>query len=95
MTVTKKQTMFEKRRKLLAQEWRWFRQHGASLEAYIRQYGEVHDPNKYGNGGVAIFRADVTALRTKIERVTDSRVSFQDRLRIRWTLNADGVPVRT
>lgn len=60
-------------RKLLAEEWRWFRKHGASLAAYIERYGKGTDPEpiRYGDGGELIFEADLAALRRKINIVID------------------------
>lgn len=56
-------------RRLLAEEWRWFRSHGGSLEAYVQRYGSATDPNCFGNGGEAIYQADVDALKRKIRKL--------------------------
>lgn len=60
-------------RRLLADEWRWFRSHGGSLAAYIQRYGRASDPEpiRFGEGGERIYEADLAALRRKIEIVLD------------------------
>ena len=56
--MAKKKTLTQECRYWLAQEWRWFRNHGACLEAYIERYGKGTDPDKFGSGGELIFEAD-------------------------------------
>lgn len=41
----------------------WVEDHGASLAGYIERYGEADDPDRHGDGGAAIFWADMAALR--------------------------------
>lgn len=84
-------------RKLLAEEWLWFRQHGASLEAYVKRYGRATDPGKFGEGGELIFQADVQALQSRIERVSQlaqRRGSPSRRYLPRFYLTDEGRRVR-
>ena len=48
-------------------EVKWFEDHGGCLSGYVERYGSKDDPNHYGNGGEAIFKADYDALNTAKE----------------------------
>lgn len=48
--------------KQIAEQKRWIEEHGATLSGYIERYGDSESPDKYGDGGVAIYVADCTAL---------------------------------
>jgi hypothetical protein len=37
----------------------WIVDHGGSEAAYVARYGSRNDPNHYGDGGEAIYAADV------------------------------------
>ena len=93
--MTKKKTMLQSWRQLLAEDWRFFRNHGASLEAYISRYGRGDDPEppRIGDGGERIFEADLEGLRKKIARVMDM-ASRKPSRRPRWTVRDDGKAVR-
>lgn len=41
----------------------WIEEHGRDLAGYIERYGSKDDPQHYGDGGEAIYKADVAALR--------------------------------
>jgi len=51
---------------------RWIEEHGGSLTGYIARYGSRDDPGHYGNGGEAIFEADMAEL-TRRERHSGMR----------------------
>ena len=42
---------------------RWIQEHGGSLAGYAMRYGSAQDPIHYGDGGEAIFAADMAGLR--------------------------------
>ena len=42
---------------------RWIEEHGGSLAGYVEHYGSKDDPKHYGDGGEAIYAADVAQLR--------------------------------
>ena len=46
----------------LAFERKWIYEHGGNLTGYIARYGSVDDPKHYGDGGEAIYAADMAAL---------------------------------
>ena len=64
-------------RRLLADEWRWYRAHGGGMDiaksvaAYVARYGRASDPEpkRYGEGGEPIHEADRAALTRKIREV--------------------------
>ena len=41
---------------------RWIREHGETLAGYVDHYGSKHDAEHYGDGGEAIYKADLEAL---------------------------------
>lgn len=47
----------------------WFIEHGGTLEAYIDRYGIPGTDHCYGDGGRAIYQADLLKLRTAEYRV--------------------------
>jgi hypothetical protein len=53
----------------VAEQREWIEEHGRSLSGYIERYGSVDDPKHYGDGGEAIYEADVSALRRLEERL--------------------------
>lgn len=60
-----KRTKLESARYWLAEERKFFAEHGGCLSAYITRYGSKDDPDHYGDGGEAIYAADRDALRRK------------------------------
>jgi hypothetical protein len=46
----------------VAEQRRWIEQCGGTLSGYIRNYGAADDPDRHGDGGRAIWEADVEAL---------------------------------
>ncbi len=52
----------------LEEQRRWIREHGGSESAYVLRYGSAADPVHYGDGGEAIFAADMGALVTLSKR---------------------------
>lgn len=40
----------------------WIEEHGRSLSGYVARYGSKDDPDHYGDGGEAIYKADTDAL---------------------------------
>lgn len=57
-------------RRQLTEQRNWIADHGATLDAYVDRYGEADDSNKYGNGGSAIFAADMGEL-ARLEQKLD------------------------
>lgn len=49
-------------RKQVAAQRQWINEHGGNEAGYVELYGAASDPNKYGDGGEAIFKADSDAL---------------------------------
>jgi hypothetical protein len=45
----------------MAEQEDWIRDHGGDLAGYVKRYGSKDDPNHFGDGGEAIFEADVAA----------------------------------
>jgi len=56
----------------LRAEENWLAEHGGTLEAYVANYGSAKDPVHYGNGGEAIFEADLTAVHKAEERAVEA-----------------------
>jgi hypothetical protein len=40
----------------------WVYEHGGTLAGYIQRYGSKDDPEHYGEGGEAIYAADIAEL---------------------------------
>jgi len=55
-------TKAQEARKILAEQWRWLRSHGMTLKGYVERYGSKNDADHFGNGGEAIWEADMGAL---------------------------------
>lgn len=47
---------------LIREQLRWIEEHGGNLSGYVERYGRPGDENCYGDGGAAIFAADVGEL---------------------------------
>lgn len=56
----------------LAEQRKWIRKCGGDLLGYICHYGEADDPNKHGEGGRAIYEADMAELH-RIEQLLNNR----------------------
>lgn len=54
--------------KLTADQRRWIAEHGGNLAGYVERYGSKDDPDHYGDGGEAIYEADIAALRRYQQR---------------------------
>lgn len=48
--------------KILNDQKKWIQLHGGTLAAYIERYGSKRDPEHFGDGGEAIYKADTDAL---------------------------------
>ena len=60
-------TMREYKNKAIEEQREWIEEHGGNLVGYIARYGDpniqTHDgKEKFGEGGTAIYNADVMAL---------------------------------
>jgi hypothetical protein len=53
---------------LIQAQEEWIMNHGRNLEGYVARYGSIHTPERYGNGGEAIYTADVAEL-TRLRRL--------------------------
>jgi hypothetical protein len=62
MTATRKRTELESALYWLDEQKKWIADHGTTLAAYITRYGRAADPDHYGDGGEAIFAADMAQL---------------------------------
>jgi hypothetical protein len=47
---------------LIAAQRQWIEDHGGSEAGYVARYGSIHTPERYGNGGEAIYKADLDEL---------------------------------
>ncbi len=54
--------------KCIEEQQRWIAEHGGDEFGYVARYGAATDPDKYGDGGEAIFAADMGAL-IELERM--------------------------
>lgn len=52
----------------IADQIDWIETHGRTEAGYVRRYGAANDPEKYGDGGEAIYAADVRALNNLLTR---------------------------
>ena len=59
----------------LRAEEKWMAEHGGTLEAYVASYGSKDDPDHYGDGGEAIFEADLTAVNKAEERAIEALIA--------------------
>lgn len=50
---------FHKALEAFIAQGRWIEEHGETLEGYIQRYGSADDPDHYGDGGEAIYNADM------------------------------------
>jgi hypothetical protein len=46
----------------IALQEQWIADHGENLLGYIERYGSANDATKYGDGGEAIYAADIATL---------------------------------
>lgn len=53
----------------LGVERKFFAEHGGTLLSYVVRYGSASAPDHYGDGGEAIYAADLAALRKAEQRV--------------------------
>ena len=58
------------------QQRRWIVDCGGSLAGYIKRYGAKDDPCRYGDGGEAIYNADMAELTRLIELAKDKRRKY-------------------
>jgi len=47
---------------LLRNEQQWMQEHGGTLAGYVERYGSKDEPGHYGEGGEAIYAADLAAV---------------------------------
>lgn len=47
----------------IANQRKWMMQCGGTLQGYIKNYGSKDDPHHVGDGGEAIYRADLQYLK--------------------------------
>jgi hypothetical protein len=52
----------------MLEQLKWIADHGNTLAGYVARYGSANDPEHYGDGGEAIYAADVAEL-VRIERL--------------------------
>lgn len=55
-------TRFERIAQEIADQEKWIEKHGGNLVGYVERYGSKHDPEHFGDGGEAIYKADVNEL---------------------------------
>lgn len=55
-------TPMDKLLKEIADQIDWIEGHGRTEAGYIQRYGSAESPQKFGDGGEAIYAADVGAL---------------------------------
>jgi len=60
-------TNLEKPRRRVVQALYWIENHGADLDGYVARYGSANDPDRYGDGGEAIYAADLGAYREALD----------------------------
>jgi hypothetical protein len=58
----------------LSEQRKWIADHGATLDAYVDRYGKTDDPNKYGDGGSAIYAADMGELARIEQKLLDQKL---------------------
>ena len=46
----------------IAEQRKWIKECGGTLTGYLQRYGSAKDPEHYGDGGEAIYKADTDAL---------------------------------
>lgn len=59
VTKRRKTTIYD----LIQAQEQWIMEHGRNLEGYVARYGSIHTPERYGNGGEAIYEADLAELK--------------------------------
>ena len=60
---------------ILDQE-QWIESCGGTLAGYVARYGAADDPGRYGNGGEAIYEADVAYLEELKSKTKDKRRKY-------------------
>lgn len=61
-------------REQLREARQWLDDHGSTRAAYVERYGAASNPNHYGDGGEAIYAADVAEverLEAALARLTE------------------------
>jgi hypothetical protein len=53
---------------MMQDQLKWIADHGNTLSGYVERYGSKNDPDHYGDGGEAIYKADIGEL-MRIERL--------------------------
>lgn len=51
----------------IRKQQQWIDEHGYTIWGYVQRYGSVDDPEHYGDGGEAIYKADKAALDRLVE----------------------------
>lgn len=62
--------------KEIVDQKKWIAEHGGDLVGYVRHYGSKNDADHFGDGGEAIYAADMnhlTAMETRYQKLTQSR----------------------
>lgn len=67
--MIKGDSLFER----LAAQFQWIDKCGGDEAGYVKRYGAASDPQHYGSGGEAIFKADHDALIKLIEEASRYR----------------------
>lgn len=57
----------------VAIERKWIAEHGGNLAGYVLRYGSAHDVDRYGDGGEAIYEADLAALNRALAHLVRSQ----------------------
>ena len=79
----------EKLERAIGEQQNWIEEHGSTLPGYVERYGSADDPQHYGNGGEAIYEADVAELR-RLESLGCRRTTQDDSDRMGSLLMAHG-----
>ncbi len=61
----------ERLRRDVEEQKEWIAEHGGHLAGYVDRYGSKDDPKHYGDGGEAIYEADMGELRRR-ERLLEA-----------------------
>jgi hypothetical protein len=59
---TAKETTQQLYTRMVVEQQAWIKSCGGTLAGYVERYGEADDPQRTGDGGEAIYRADTRAL---------------------------------
>lgn len=77
--MPKKESKLELLTRLVSEQEQFINRNGATLAGYVERYGTPGDPRCTGDGGEAIYRADMRALNNLRAKLADESIAARRR----------------